>query len=164
MAGAGIEVKLDGEYQKITEALQKASSPALSQIAHAGGRALKNVSKEAFQKQAGPATGEKWAALGNPEAKEKNAGRILYLGGQLFRSVSMNAFPDGSAIVSSNMVYARIHQEGGKTKAHDIRPRNAKALRFNGICRRLVRHPGPEIPARPCLGAPKDAVNRTAVF
>jgi phage virion morphogenesis protein len=160
MAGAGIEVKIDGEYQKIIDALQKASSPALSQIAHAGGLALKNVSKEAFQKQADPATGEKWAALKNPEAKEKNAGRILYLGGQLFRSISMNAFPDGSAIVGSNMVYARIHQEGGRTKAHDIKPRNAKALRFNGICRRLVHHPGSEIPARPYLGVPKDFERR----
>jgi phage gpG-like protein len=76
----------------------------------------------------------------------------------------MNTFPDGSAVAGSNMVYARIHQEGGRTKAHDIKPRNAKAPRFNGICRRLVHHPGPEIPARPCPGVPKDAVNRTAVF
>jgi hypothetical protein len=37
MAGAGVEVRFDGEYQKIIEALQKASSPAL--IARADGLA-----------------------------------------------------------------------------------------------------------------------------
>jgi phage virion morphogenesis protein len=152
MAGAGLEVELDGEYQKIIEALQKASSPALQRIAHAGGQALKDVSKEAFQKQADPATGEKWK-----ERKDKSITRkLLVQRGTLLGSISMNAFPDGSAIIGSNMVYARIHQEGGKTKAHDIKPRNGKALRFNGICRGLVHHPGSEIPARPYLGVPKD--------
>jgi phage gpG-like protein len=113
---------------------------------------LKNVSREAFQKQADPATGEKW--------KERRDGsitrKLLVQRGTLKSSISMNAFPDGSAIIGSNLVYSRIHQEGGRTKAHDIKPRNAKALRFNGIYRRLVHHPGSEIPARPCLGVPKD--------
>jgi phage virion morphogenesis protein len=156
MAGAGIEVKIDGEYQKIIDALQKASSAALQRIAHTGGKSLKNVSKEAFRKQADPATGESWTALKHLEMKAKNAGCILYLGGQLFRSISMNAFPDGSEIVGSNMVYARIHQEGGTTKGHNIKVRNAKALKFLGIYRNLVHHPGSVIPARPYLGVPKD--------
>jgi hypothetical protein len=30
MAGAGVEVKFDGGYQKIIEALQKASSPLIA--------------------------------------------------------------------------------------------------------------------------------------
>jgi phage gpG-like protein len=152
MAGAGLEVKLDGEYQKIIEALQKASSPALQQIAHAGGLALKNVSKEAFAKQADPATGEKWK-----ERKDKsNTKPLLVQRGTLRRSITFNAFPDGSVIIGSNLVYSRIHQEGGRTKAHDIKPRNAKALKFLGIYRKLVHHPGSEIPARPYLGVPKD--------
>ncbi|MDR0402031.1 MAG: phage virion morphogenesis protein, partial [Treponema sp.] len=64
--------------------------------------------------------------------------------------------PDGSVIVGSNMVYSRIHQEGGKTGAHIIKPRHKKALAFKGIVRRLVKHPGSDIPARPFLGVPKD--------
>jgi phage virion morphogenesis protein len=152
MAGAGIEVKIDSEYQKIIDALQKASSPALQQIAHAGGQALKQVSKEAFQKQADPATGEKWK-----ERKDGSIARkLLVQRGTLRESISMNAFPDGSAIIGSNLVYSRIHQEGGRTKAHDIKPRNGKALKFMGIYRKLVHHPGSEIPARPYLGVPKD--------
>jgi phage virion morphogenesis protein len=122
MAGAGIEVKIDGEYQKIIEALQKASSPALQQIAHAGGQALKQVSREAFQKQADPATGEKWKERGDGSITRK----LLVQRGTLQSSISMNAFPDGSAIIGSNLVYSRIH------------------------------HPGSEIPARPYLGVPKD--------
>jgi phage gpG-like protein len=156
MAGAGLEATFDGEYEKIIEALRKASMPALQRIAHAGGQALWNISKEAFQKTADPATGAKWAELKYPESKRKNQGRILYLGGGLFRSINFNAFPDGSVIIGSNLVYSRIHQEGGKTKAHEIRPRNQKALKFLGIYRKLVRHPGSDIPARPYLGVPKD--------
>jgi phage gpG-like protein len=152
MAGAGVEVKFDGEYQKIIEALQKASSPALQQIAHAGGQALKKVTAEAFRNGADPATGEKWK-----ERKDKdNAKPLLVRRGTLRRSITFNAFPDGSVIIGSNLVYARIHQEGGRTKAHEIKARNAKALKFLGIYRKHVHHPGSDIPARPYLGVPKD--------
>ena len=85
--------------------------------------------------------------------------------------------------IGNNMVYARIHEFGGKTRPHDIVARNAKALAIgnggkfftagdfnaalhgtraknraaktdlfikeNGIVfRRLVHHPGSNIPAR----------------
>ena len=152
MAGAGIEVTVDGEYQKIIDALQKASMPALQRIAHAGGQALWNVTAEAFQNEADPATGTKWA----PRKDAGNSKPLLVQRGTLRRSITFNAFPDGSVIIGSNLVYSRIHQEGGTTKAHDIKPRNKKALRFNGICRRLVHHPGSVIPPRPYLGVPKD--------
>ena len=160
MGGAGLEVKFDGEYEKIMEALQRASSPALQRIAQAGGLALKNLSRKAFSEEADPATGAKWASLKAPRGEgAKSPGStspVLKDRGTLRRSISFNAFPDGSAIIGSNLVYARIHQEGGKTKAHEIRPRNAKALRFKGIYRALVRHPGSDIPARPYLGVPKN--------
>jgi phage virion morphogenesis protein len=152
MAGAGVEVKLDGEYQKIVDALQKASAPALQQIAHAGGLALQKVSKEAFKNEADPATGVKWK-----ERKDKSVTRkLLVRRGALRRSVTFNAFPDGSVIIGSNLVYAAIHQFGGKTRPHEIRARNKKALKFLGICRKSVKHPGSDIPARPYLGVPKD--------
>jgi phage gpG-like protein len=44
------------------------------------------------------------------------------------------AFPDGSVIFGSNMVYARIHQQGGQAG------RGKKSF----------------IPARPYMGVPKD--------
>jgi phage gpG-like protein len=63
-------------------------------------------------------------------------------------------------IIGSNLAYARIHQEGGKTKAHEIRARNAASLKFLGIYRKLVKHPCSDIPSRPYLGVPKDFERR----
>jgi hypothetical protein len=77
MAGAGLEVKIDGGYEKIIKALRKASSPAPRRIARAGGEALRNVSREAFRKKADPATGAKWDELKYPESKQKNRGRMV---------------------------------------------------------------------------------------
>jgi phage gpG-like protein len=156
MAGASVEVRFDGEYQKIIEALQKAASPALQQIARAGGLALKGVTAEAFRNEADPATGEKWK-----ERKDKNNAKpLLVQRGTLRKTITSNAFPDGSVIIGSNLVYARIHQEGGRTKAHDIKARNAKSLKFLGVYRKHVHHPGSEIPARPYLGVPRDFERR----
>jgi phage virion morphogenesis protein len=152
MAGAGIEVGFDDAYQKIIEAFEKASGPALEQIAQAGGLALQKVSAEAFRNETDPATGAKWK-----ERKDKSITRkLLVQRGTLRRSITFNASSDGSVTIGSNLVYAGIHQWGGKTKAHDIKARNAKALHFNGIYRRLIHHPGSDIPARPYLGVPKD--------
>jgi phage virion morphogenesis protein len=117
MAGAGIEVKLDSEYQKIIDALKKASSPALFEVAHAGGQALQKIAITAFANEADPVSGKKWAALKHPRGKRaKEPGStspILKDRGTLKRSIIFNAFSDGSAVVGSNLVYARIHQEGG---------------------------------------------------
>jgi phage gpG-like protein len=134
--------------------------PALQQIAHTGGLALKNVSRKAFAEGADPATGAKWAPLKNPRGQgAKSPGStspILSDRGTLKRSIIFNAFPDGSVILGSNLVYAGIHQWGGQTKAHDITARNAKALRFNGRFAKKVKHPGSTIPARPFMGIPRD--------
>lgn len=58
-------------------------------------------------------------------------------------------------IGSEGVPYAAIHEFGGKTKAHDIEPRNKKALKFQmggkDVFAKIVRHPGSNIPARPYL-------------
>ncbi len=56
-----------------------------------------------------------------------------------------------SATVGTNVKYAAIHQFGGQTKPHLIKPRNAKALAFGGRYVKQVNHPGSKIPARPFL-------------
>jgi phage gpG-like protein len=152
MAGAGIEVSFDGAYQNLIEALKKASGPDLQRIAHAAGLALKKVTAEAFEDEADPATGAKWKARKDKRITRK----LLVQRGTLRRSITFNAFPEGSVTIGSNLVYARIHQEGGTTKAHDITARNGKALKFLGIYRKHIRHPGSEIPPRPYLGVPKE--------
>jgi len=77
-------------------------------------------------------------------------GKILQQTGQLASSIEGRS-NSTSAMVGTNLVYAAIHQLGGKTKAHTITARKAKALHFGGIFRRQVRHPGSKIPARPFL-------------
>jgi phage virion morphogenesis protein len=138
MAGAGVEVGFDGEYQKIIDALHRASAPTLQEIAHAGGLALQKISHEAFKNEADPATGEKWKALKNPRGKSaKHPGStspVLNDRGTLKRSIIFQGFSDGSVVLGSNLVYAGVHQWGGDAG----RGRKSK------------------IPARSYLGAPRD--------
>jgi phage gpG-like protein len=158
MAGAGIEVSYDSQFSKILEALEKASMPDLEAVAGFMGGELHDISNTAFQKRADPVTGEGWADLKYPYKGDKKS--TLRRGGILF--VSRHWITEGGKVIyGSNMEYARIHQEGGRTKAHDIKARNGKALRFTGrdgkpVVRKSVKHPGSEIPARPYMGVPKD--------
>ncbi|MGK0600082.1 phage virion morphogenesis protein [Yokenella regensburgei] len=73
---------------------------------------------------------------------------------------------NNQAVVGTNVVYARIHQEGGKTRPHVIRPRNKKALYFNGRFAAKVNHPGSDIPARPFLSLTEednDAIRQAVI-
>ena len=133
MAGAGI---LKAEYderelQEIIDALGKASAPDLFAIADSAGDELRRISVKAFENEKDPVTGEKWAELKRPN----ESGQILHGNPpQLRRSLIKEAYPDGSVIFGSNMVYARIHQEGGQA----------------GRLQRSL------IPARPYMGVPQD--------
>jgi hypothetical protein len=69
------------------------------------------------------------------------------------RSTSQEAFVAGVQIVGM----AAIMEEGGRTKAHPIRPRQAGALYFKGRSGRLIRagaveHPGSRIDRRNVAG------------
>jgi phage gpG-like protein len=60
-------------------------------------------------------------------------------------------------VVGTNVAYAAIHQFGGQTKPHVIRPKFKRALAFGGVVVRQVQHPGSKIPARPFLAlTPED--------
>jgi phage gpG-like protein len=155
MAGAGI-VKAEyneSEFQAIIDALGKASAPDLFKIAESAGAELDFISKKAFEREKDPVTGKPWEPLKRPN----ESGKILHgKSYHLKRTLDWEAFPDGSVIFGSNMEYARIHQEGGKTKAHEIVPYKAKALYFNGGFAKKVNHPGSDIPPRPYMGVTKD--------
>ena len=81
---------------------------------------------------------------------------LLNKTGSLRDSIVWQETSDGGVEISSSLPYARIHQQGGKTKPHVIRPRLKKVLRFaNGgtiYFAKGVNHPGSDIPARPYLG------------
>lgn len=76
--------------------------------------------------------------------------KILQRTGRLASSI-VQSFDSTSALVGTNVVYARIHQLGGQTRAHTIVPKDAKVLAFGGIFAKKVNHPGSKIPARPFL-------------
>ncbi len=165
MSGAAIEVRLDEkEYREIINALHRSASANLKRIAHAAGLALEAVTAEAFKKQQDPVSGAKWTELKDPRGPlAKRPGSktpILTDRGTLKRSVTFEAFGDGSVIIGSNLIYAATHQYGVTTKPHTIKARHAKALHFNGIFRKSVKHPGSEIVARPFLGVPNNFQER----
>jgi len=83
-------------------------------------------------------------------------GQILQRSGQLAASVVPHSDND-QAVVGTNKVYAAIHQFGGTTKPHIIKPKFKRALAFGGVVVRQVKHPGSKIPARPFLSiTPED--------
>lgn len=92
---------------------------------------------------------------GRPErwTPAKDGGRTLFrqgMAGGLAGSVNYQAAKD-HVILGTNKIYAAIHQFGGKTKPHVIRPVKAKALKTPYGFFKKVNHPGSEIPARPFL-------------
>ena len=58
-----------------------------------------------------------------------------------------------SRVGSYNCTYAAIHEYGGKTRPHDIYPRNKKALYWAGASHpvKVVHHPGSQFPERSFL-------------
>ena len=135
MAGAGIlkAEYSDNEFQEIIDALKKASSPDLASIADFAGAELHRISIKAFENEKDPVAEKSWKPLKAPRPNG-DTNPILNYGGQLKRSLTWEAFQDGSVIFGSNMVYAGVHQYGGEAG------RGKKSL----------------IPARPYMGVPKD--------
>lgn len=84
--------------------------------------------------------------------KKVRGGKILQASGRLASSITQSSSND-NAVVGTNVKYAAIHQFGGKTTPHEIRPRNKKALAWAGGRHPVgkVNHPGSDIPARPFL-------------
>lgn len=91
-----------------------------------------------------------WAGLKPPVAKRRQGGQLLVDSGRLKNSLTVHADAT-SAVVGTNVKYAAIHQFGGQTAPHVIKPRYKKALAFNGLVVKQVNHPGSRIPARPFL-------------
>ena len=109
------------------------------------GQGLVSLSKRAFND----------AALRPAPWKSKKDGSPARLRdtGTLAKSIRVTAVNARGVTVGSDRKYAAIHQLGGKTPAHVIRPRpGKKALKIPGIgFRTKVNHPGSKIPARPYL-------------
>jgi phage gpG-like protein len=91
------------------------------------------------------------------DRKEGKLGNKTMHGQRPMLRDSVNARQRGSRrlVIGSNLPYAKIHQYGGKTPAHTIRPVRKQALRWMGpnghIFAKSVNHPGSVIPARPFI-------------
>lgn len=94
-------------------------------------------------------------------------GRLGRRSGFLARSVNTKRVgPAG--VTGTPASYAAIHEGGGKTRPHVIRPRVAKVLAFKvgteTVFAKSVRHPGSKMPARPhmmpALRAAKPAIDK----
>jgi phage gpG-like protein len=92
-------------------------------------------------------------------AKHLVSGPVLNVRtGTLRRSITSQTFQESDrvrGVISASARYARIHELGGKTRPHEIRPKHAKALHFfaggSEIFARAVHHPGSKIPERSYL-------------
>jgi len=141
------------EYKPLLAALRRAaaemgnSRPLMRSVAGIMFRAV----EDNFEQEGRP----KWRDL-KPSTKLSRykqgtwPGKILQRSGQLASSI-VQFYDATTSVVGSNKVYARIQNNGGKTKPHVIKPKTRRALSFGGIVVRQVNHPGSDIPAREFL-------------
>ncbi|MDA8123517.1 MAG: phage virion morphogenesis protein [Deltaproteobacteria bacterium] len=142
------------EDSGIREALSRLAAkvrnlaPAMKNI----GEYLQRSTWERFDAQKDP-SGKPWAKLKASTLARKKTSKILIESSRLRDSIVYHADND-QVEVGTNVVYAAIHQFGGKTAPRTIRPTRKKALFWPGASHPVgaVNHPGSQIPARPFLG------------
>lgn len=147
-----ITIKMDGA-DAIRERLLEISSRVsnMSPILKAIGDRIVEQTKRRFE-AGGPAPdGTPWKP---PTSQNPKRIRTLTVSGQLRDSIRHQLMGNNAVAVGTNKEYAAIHQLGGRTAAHVIRPRNKGGLFWPGARHPMksVRHPGSVIPARPFLG------------
>lgn len=158
MAGASFHIlgKIDDrEIVKALERLRRRAermAPAFKNI----GEALLQSTQDRFRDQVDP-DGRPWqklkASTVAAKAARGHSNKILRQRGYLADTIRYQANESG-VLVGTNRIYGAIHQFGGKTRPHVIRPKDKKALAWPGARHpaRAVNHPGSDIPARPFLG------------
>jgi phage virion morphogenesis protein len=113
MAGTGIEVRVDDQFQAILDALTRAAKPDLLAISRAMGEELEAISNQAFEDEADPVTGTAWEPLKHPR-EDGSTGHLLRDQSILYPSRRHIDTPEGTTL-GSHLIYARIHQKGGDT-------------------------------------------------
>lgn len=137
MSGAAVEI-VDHELNSALAMLDGIADAPREELAEGIGRLVQEQTRRRIETEKTSPGGQAW--------KANNAGTsILYASGMLAMSIDYLAGPD-SVIVGSGLIYARIHQAGGKIVA-----RNAKALMFS-IGNSLIAVQSVTMPARPYLG------------
>ena len=158
MAGASINIVSKIDDREVARALDRLHAkagrmaPAFKNI----GEALLRSTQDRFSSQVDP-DGRPWqrlkASTMAAKAARGHSNKILRARGYLADTIRHQA-NEGGVRIGTNRVYGAIHQFGGKTGAHVIKPVRKKALAWPGGRHpaRSVNHPGSDIPARPFLG------------
>lgn len=119
------------------------------------GESLLRVNDERHDQGLAP-DGSKWKELSPLTLKTKRKPKMLYDHGDLLR---FHAQVEGDALrLGTNDWKSAFHHFG--TKPYTITPKRAKALRFAGMMRKRVHHPG--LPARQLVGFPESDAQHTA--
>lgn len=152
---AEITIKLDGA-DAVRERLREISSRMsnLSPILKAIGDRVAEQTKRRVESQGPAPDGTPWAPLKPATLARKKHAKILTESGHLRDSIRYQLAGSNTVTVGTNLVYAAIHQLGGRTPARTILPVRKKALYWPGAAHpvKSVSHPGSLIPARPFLG------------
>jgi phage virion morphogenesis protein len=154
---AGVHFEVTG-VEQVAAALRRAIAQTQNMHGLHEGIAvlIENSTRRRIAEDKRSPDGAAWPAWSPAYAATRGSGHSLLQGqGDLLDSIQSVATA-ASAEVGSNLVYAAIHQFGGTTKPHEIRPKRKKALAFGGGFFARVQHPGSEIPARPYLGLDED--------
>ena len=115
MSDKPIEIKIDNKDvdRKLLELAQKSENlrPLMKNIAGI----FASATEENFKNEGRP---DKWTELSEATKKQRTKqkkwpGQILQVSGQLASSISTQ-YDDESAVISSNLDYAAIHQLGGQ--------------------------------------------------
>lgn len=149
--------KFRAAYEGYAQQLGVAAETA----AYEGAKIIVGAAKEEFRIQ-GPVIGSHYnkklkkevTDYGDPG--EPIPDKLTSRSGVLRQSINAQRAGPGRAVVASNVPYSAIHEFGGTTKAHIIRPRYKKWLRWVGKdglghFAKEVHHPGSNIPARPYI-------------
>jgi phage gpG-like protein len=131
-----------------------------SRIHQAIGLALKSLTKRAFNTPS--------LRAANWPAKTDNTPATLRKSGTLAKSINDPIATETSVTIGTDRHYAAIHQLGGKTSPHIIRPKTKKALKTPYGVFKKINHPGSRIPARPffpfdSLGQPTARASRDII-
>lgn len=147
------EVKFESDHLKrtLTAIRQAAAQP--DSLLNSVGESLLRVNRDRHNKGVAP-DGSKWKPLSPLTLKEKRKGGPLNKTGRMLQSFQYQVARDTLLLGfdgSTDGARAEWHHFG--TKPYVITPKKAKALKFGGMYRKRVNHPG--LPKRELVGLPE---------
>lgn len=153
MSGVSMDLRFTDRSAPLTRALNRLVRAGHSPrpMLKAMGEYLVRSTQDRFDAQESP-EGQAWQPVQGSRWAVKRILKILTESSRLRDSIIYRA---GSTTLEwgTNVIYAAIHQFGGKTSPSIIKAKRAKALYIPGIGpRKSVKHPGSVIPARPFVG------------